>query len=152
MKKHQHLTFYLLVDGTHADPDDCARGADGVLRHENGLAVAIREDGNPSTIGVDAVDNKNVEAAQMGEPDPNTQPPPPSAPPQGDLLAETTDKPGQVEGREVLTNTPNPVAMNREMTTAPAAVAAAAVKPAVKPAAARAATAKKAAAKKAPAK
>lgn len=65
--KHVHLTWYLLVDGTHADPNDVAPGDDGVLRHKSGLAVALHENGVPQSIGVDAVENKNVEAAQAGE-------------------------------------------------------------------------------------
>lgn len=64
--KHVHLTWYLLVDGTHADPDDVSPGEDGVLRHKSGMAVALHENGVPQSIGVDAVNNKNVEAASAG--------------------------------------------------------------------------------------
>jgi hypothetical protein len=64
--KHVHDTWYLLVDGTHADPNDVITDDDGILRHMDGLAVAMRGDGVPSTIGVGAVENKNVAAAQAG--------------------------------------------------------------------------------------
>lgn len=33
-------TWYVLSDGTPADPNDVAPGADGVLRHKGGVAVA----------------------------------------------------------------------------------------------------------------
>jgi hypothetical protein len=65
--KYVHLTWYLLVDGTHADPNEVAPDKDGVLRHKNGLAVALREDGVPMSVGRGAVENKNVEAAQAGD-------------------------------------------------------------------------------------
>lgn len=65
--KHVHLTWYLLVDGTHADPNDVSPDKDGVLRHKNGLAVALHENGTPMSIGKCAVENKNVEAAEAGE-------------------------------------------------------------------------------------
>lgn len=66
-KKHQHMTWYVLVDGTNADPNYCAPGPDGVLRHENGVPVALHEDGTPMSVGVAALENKNVEAAAQGE-------------------------------------------------------------------------------------
>lgn len=80
--------LYLLVDGTHADPAECSKGADGVLRHKNGMAVAMRGTGEPQTVGEDAVLNKNVEAAEAGKPaeeaaETNAEavaPPPASAP------------------------------------------------------------------------
>lgn len=59
--------LYLLQDGTHADPKDVSRGKDGVLRHKNGLAVSLREDGEPMTVGSGAVENKNVMAAEAGK-------------------------------------------------------------------------------------
>lgn len=60
--------LYLLVDGTHADPDECDVGADNELRHnDNGVPVALNEDGSPQTVKQGAVDNKNVEAAEAGE-------------------------------------------------------------------------------------
>lgn len=65
--KHVHLTWYLLVDGTHADPNDVSPDKDGVLRHKNGLAVALHENGAPMSIGRGAVENKNVEASLAGD-------------------------------------------------------------------------------------
>lgn len=59
--------LYLLQDGTHAAPGDCSKGKDGVLRHKNGLAVCLYEDGKPQTVGEDAERNKNVMAVEMGE-------------------------------------------------------------------------------------
>lgn len=59
--------LYLLQDGTHADPAECERGKDGVLRHKNGLAVCLDANGEPQTVGGDAERNKNVEAAKAGE-------------------------------------------------------------------------------------
>lgn len=59
--------LYLLQDGTHADPGECERGKDGVLRHKNGLAVAVDQNGEPQTIGKNAELHGNVEAAKTGE-------------------------------------------------------------------------------------
>lgn len=61
------MDLYLLQDGTHADPKDVSRGKDGVLRHKNGLAVALYENGEPQSIRADAEYNKNVEAANAGK-------------------------------------------------------------------------------------
>lgn len=61
--KYVHLTWYLLVDGTHADPNDVSPDKDGILRHKSGMAVALHDSGVPQTIGVDAAANKNIEAA-----------------------------------------------------------------------------------------
>lgn len=46
-------TWYLLEDGTPADPREVAPDKSGVLRNKAGIAVATRADGNPSTSGVD---------------------------------------------------------------------------------------------------
>lgn len=62
MKANPNL--YLLQDGTYADPKDCSKGKDGVLRHKNGLAVASGENGEPFTLG-DA-SKLNAEAAKAG--------------------------------------------------------------------------------------
>lgn len=59
--------LYLLLDGTHAAPGDCSKDDKGVLRHSNGIAVALYEDGSPQTVGKDAEVNKNVEAAAAGK-------------------------------------------------------------------------------------
>lgn len=74
--------LYLLQDGTHADPSDVSKGKDGVLRHKNGLAVCLYQDGSPQTVGQDAVNNKNVEAAKaVDEPAaPHATAPAPAAP------------------------------------------------------------------------
>ena len=64
--KHQHLTWYVLADGTQADPNDVAPGEDGVLRHKNGMAVATHEDGTPLSVGVAAAEGGNVAAAEAG--------------------------------------------------------------------------------------
>lgn len=87
--------LYLLVDGTHADPDECDVGADLELRHANGVPVALREDGNPQTVAQGAVDNMNVAAAAEVVPD---APPPavelkdePAEPAKDDLLMTTDD-------------------------------------------------------------
>jgi hypothetical protein len=63
----QVSSLYVLADGTHAKPGDCEKDDDGVLRHIYGMPVALREDGEPMTVGQGAVDNKNEEAAQAGE-------------------------------------------------------------------------------------
>lgn len=49
--KYVHQTWYRLADGTQADPNDVATGEDGVLRHKNGVPVAMRESGAPMTCG-----------------------------------------------------------------------------------------------------
>lgn len=65
MDNPEHL--YVLRDGTHADPAECEKDKNGVLKHKNGVAVALYEDGSPQTVGKDAVVNKNVEAAEAGK-------------------------------------------------------------------------------------
>lgn len=48
-------TWYLLKDGTYADPNECSVGEDGILRHEKGMEVAMRDNPNvPHTSSVDA--------------------------------------------------------------------------------------------------
>ncbi len=37
-------TWYLLSDGTYADPSECATGEDGVLRHADGAEVVMRDE------------------------------------------------------------------------------------------------------------
>lgn len=73
--KHVHTTWYRLVDGTQADPNDCAPGEDGVLRHKNGLAVALHEDGTPQSVGRDAVEGGNADAAAAAD-EPPAEPAP----------------------------------------------------------------------------
>lgn len=48
---HVHDTWYVLEDGTKADPNDVAHDAKGLLRHKSGVAVAMRG-GIPRTSGV----------------------------------------------------------------------------------------------------
>lgn len=47
-------TWYVLEDGSSADPSEVAPDAKGVLRHKSGMAVAIGDHGNPRSRGVDA--------------------------------------------------------------------------------------------------
>lgn len=72
---------YLLADGTYADPRACSKGTDGVLRHENGVPVAMRDDGEPMTLG--KVTEHNIEAAKAGEPKDATDEAAMAAPPAG---------------------------------------------------------------------
>lgn len=67
MKTELANELYLLQDGTHADASDVSKGKDGVLRHKNGLAVCLYQDGSPQTVRKDAVNNKNVDAAKMAD-------------------------------------------------------------------------------------
>lgn len=66
--KYVHETWYILADGTQADPNDVAPDDKGVLRHKSGLAVATHADGTPMSAGRAAIDNKNVEAAKLTKP------------------------------------------------------------------------------------
>lgn len=45
-------TWYVLDDRSFADPRDVAVGADGVLRHKDGVAVAMRSAGVPRSRGM----------------------------------------------------------------------------------------------------
>ena len=56
--------LYILLDGTHADPADCDKGDDGVLRHKSGVPVAMGKDG-PLTVAEQAVDGKNILATHL---------------------------------------------------------------------------------------
>ena len=53
-------TWYVLEDGTYADPSDVVPGDDGVLRHKDGAAVAYGPHG-PRSRGMSADD---IEAAR----------------------------------------------------------------------------------------
>lgn len=46
-------TWYILEDGTSADPNEVAPDENGILRHRDGLAVAIGTHGNYRSRGVD---------------------------------------------------------------------------------------------------
>jgi hypothetical protein len=69
------LTLVLLRDGTYAPPGDCKRDDnDAVIKHEaSGIPVALYEDGTPQTLGQDAINNKNVDAALAGDPNAETK-------------------------------------------------------------------------------
>jgi hypothetical protein len=59
--------WYLMQDGTYADPADCSK-KDGLLRHkESGLLVCATAEGEPITVASGAVMNKNVDAANAGK-------------------------------------------------------------------------------------
>lgn len=47
-------TWYILEDGSVADPNEVAPGSDGVLRHKSGIAVAMRRHDCPSSRSLDA--------------------------------------------------------------------------------------------------
>lgn len=55
----------VLLDGTQADHADCARGEDGIVRHKNGVPVAMGEDGQPETIAKRTA--RNAPAAEAGK-------------------------------------------------------------------------------------
>lgn len=59
--------LYVLQDGTYADPKACKKGDDGVLRHENGVGVALGENGEPLTVG-EATATNALAAAGADEP------------------------------------------------------------------------------------
>lgn len=73
--------LFLMPDGTQAEPSDVSPGKDGVLRHKNGMAVCMTEDGRPMTIGMTSEANKN--AANAGKD--------PAAKRDGSLLMTTTN-------------------------------------------------------------
>lgn len=61
-----HDTFYVLEDGSKADPNDVVTDDKGVLRHKDGAAVAMR--GNvPRTSGVGPAAVKAAPAAKDRE-------------------------------------------------------------------------------------
>lgn len=61
--------LYLLQDGTQADPADCKKAEDGVLRHKNGLAVALKDDGSPQTLQSIADVNTSLQERAFGDKD-----------------------------------------------------------------------------------
>lgn len=65
--------MYVLMDGTQADPHDCAKGKDGVLRHKNGVKVAIDGDGNPETVGDRTAMNSLAAGHHAGKPHPHSR-------------------------------------------------------------------------------
>jgi hypothetical protein len=58
-------TWYVLADGTKAHPADVSADEAGVLKHSNGVPVALRENGLPLTTG-DA-NRENAMAADAGK-------------------------------------------------------------------------------------
>jgi hypothetical protein len=60
-------TWYVLADGTPADPAEVAPGADGVLRHKSGVAVAYGPHG-PRSRGMSADDIAAARAAREAPP------------------------------------------------------------------------------------
>lgn len=61
-------TWYVLEDGTAADPNEVAPDEAGVLRHKNGAAVAMRGQ-VPSSRGVDPVEER-AKSREMKAEDP----------------------------------------------------------------------------------
>jgi hypothetical protein len=62
-------TWYVLEDGSSANPNDVAPGDDGALRHTDGRAVAMRGT-VPHTRGVDP-EAERAKAVHKGEKSPN---------------------------------------------------------------------------------
>lgn len=58
--------LYVLQDGTYADPKACKKGEDGVLRHENGVGVALGANGEPLTVGEATASNAQAASAADG--------------------------------------------------------------------------------------
>lgn len=58
-------TWYVLVDGTKAHPADVSTDDAGILKHANGVPVALRDNGLPLTTG-DA-NRENAMAADLGK-------------------------------------------------------------------------------------
>lgn len=100
--------LYLLRDGTHADPAEVAKGKDGVLRHANGVAVALREDGEPLTVGENARVSGNMLAARGSEkPSGAERPSPPQRADQGDVRVRSESQP-QAQAQPTETSAPAP--------------------------------------------
>lgn len=62
----ERQTWYVLVDGTCGDPREIGAGADGVLRHKDGRAVAYSPHGPRSrSVDVEAMKVKAVAARSL---------------------------------------------------------------------------------------
>lgn len=61
--------LYLLQDGTYADPKECSKDEHGVLRHRNGMAVAMTSEGDPMTLAYQAEEGGNAAAADAAASD-----------------------------------------------------------------------------------
>jgi hypothetical protein len=66
MKTTESGDLYILLDGTHAAPGDCAKGDDGVMRAPSGVPVAMTGEGEPMTVKRQAEEGGSMKAAQMG--------------------------------------------------------------------------------------
>jgi hypothetical protein len=51
-------TWYVLENGLNADPREVVSDDKGVLRHQNGVAVAIGDHGNPRSRSVDVEEER----------------------------------------------------------------------------------------------
>lgn len=67
-------TWYVLADGTSADPRDIAPGADGKLLHKDGRAVAYGAHGNPRSRSVDPAEEA-AKAKPKAKPQPKDMKP-----------------------------------------------------------------------------
>lgn len=66
-------TWYVLDDGTPVDPNECATGDDGVLRHASGSAVAMRGQ-VPRSRGMDSHEIEAARTSQEPKPAPQDAP------------------------------------------------------------------------------
>ena len=87
--------MFVLMDGSQADPYDCARDKAGVLRHKNGVRVAIDGDGEPERVG----DRTAMNSLAAGRRDDEQQPRPKveRQPPSGEVPKADGDKPADPE-------------------------------------------------------
>lgn len=68
--KSDASNLYVLADGTHGDPAECKADDKGVMRHANGVPVALKADGKPLTVGDQAVEGYNESAAKAADGEP----------------------------------------------------------------------------------
>lgn len=87
----ERQTWYVMADGTYGDPREISAGADGVLRHSDGRAVAYAPHGPRSrSVDVDAVRAKAPEPVAPVAPAP-------TEPPARDVTAAEDDKPAAAD-------------------------------------------------------
>lgn len=67
-------TWFVLEDGSVADPREVTADDDGVLRIKDGRAVAMRSPDCPRSRGVDAVAEREKAAAEAMRPEPAPEP------------------------------------------------------------------------------
>lgn len=92
--------LYLLRDGTYADPAECSPGDDGVLRHANGVPVALRDDGQPHTLGDSTAANApaaEAGKAEMAESEAEAEAAMPAAPARAEPPAEPAPAPAAAD-------------------------------------------------------